>query len=100
MAGGLVSILNLFSRIIFQKYVNLISNISKKELNNNQKRNFSIGNEIGLVGIMMPFLFITTIYNHLSLYISFYLLIYFITSIYVFISINKKIKKYSKKIHS
>ncbi len=98
MAGGLVSILNLFSRIIFQKYRNLISKISKKELNNNQEREFSIGNEIGLVGFMMPFLFITTISNNLNFYISFYLFIYSITSIYVFISINKKIKKYSKII--
>ena len=100
MASSLVSILNLFSRIIFQKYLNLISNISKKELSKNQKRDFSIGNEIGLVGFMMPFLFITTIFNNLSLYISFYLFIYSITSIYVFISINKKIKNYSKIIPS
>ena len=82
--GGLVSILNLITRVIYQKFTNLMLNSSSFQKDINIKSSFSIGNEIGLVGFMMPFLVLATFFDFLNIYLLTYLSIYIISFLYVF----------------
>ena len=93
--GALISILNLLSRIFFQKYINIISKFNSTN-QVNLKSSFSIGNEIGMVGFMMPLLIIATLIQRLDIYIIFYFLIYTLTFIYVFFNISKKLENFSQ----
>ena len=94
ICGALISIFNLLSRLIYQKSLNLIIKAKKIIENSNYKKSFSIGNEIGMVGFMMPLFFLSLIFNKLEYYLFFYLFVYIFTFIFAYLSIIKKISNY------
>ena len=98
LAGALNSILNLYSRILFQKFSN-VRNLSISDISSEiEKRSVKllIVNEIGLVGMMMPILLICSIYEKEIIFISGYFIVYSLIGVFGSIDITLKSIKLSK----
>ena len=79
--GALTAISNLFLRLVYQKYVNTImTKINKTEDKGKGVILSKISGELGLVGWMMPALFISAIFNVLEFYLAFYCFFYLISA--------------------
>ncbi len=92
--GALTSISNLYLRLIFQKYLNSkIENINNEKITSKKSIFTIFSSEVGLVGWMMPSLFITVMLNALTFYLLFYCFFYvvsaFIISIYLIVKLLK-----------
>ena len=94
LCGSLISILNLLSRLIYQKSNNLLIQSKSIDQNLNYKKSFSLGNEIGLVGFMMPLLLLSIIISKLEYYLFFYFLVYIFSFIFTFLRIYIKTFKF------
>ena len=94
ISGAMISIFNLISRLIYQKSINLLIKSKKIDNHINYKKSFSFGNEIGMVGFMMPLFMLAVLSNKLEYYLFFYLIVYTFTFVFTCFSIMKKISNY------
>ena len=82
--GATTSISNLFPRLLYQKFVNGMPSESTRKGSKGSGSLFSrFSGEMGLVGWMMPALFITFITNSLGLYLLFYCFFYTMSAILI-----------------
>lgn len=81
LIGALTSISNLFLRLVYQKYVNVMADKEGGIVRGKKGRVFStVSGEFGLVGWMMPSLLIAIIFRILDYYLIVYFLFYFISA--------------------
>ena len=86
LLGGLAGLFDALARLYYQKYTNEKNSIENSNVDciksNNEKtgRLYSIymrlSKEIGISGLMIPFLLIATIWNWLDIFVVFYFLFY------------------------
>jgi len=80
--GSLNSILNLYLRLLYQKFINCqLEKFSKTKIKREGTITSILSGEMGLVGWMIPMLFFAELTNTLWLYMSFYCFFYFISAI-------------------
>ena len=91
--GAFMSINNILTRLIYQKFSNLIlsKSSSKSLLIDKNGGSLSLSSEIGLVGWMAPFLILCTFFNNLNLYMFFYTAFYTLSLIYVICLLYKRL---------
>lgn len=91
--GALTSIANLFPRLLYQKFINskLDKTIQKGSAGSRGSAFSKLSGEMGLVGWMMPALFVACVSDFLGVYLAFYCFFYVMSAILVTIILGLKV---------
>ena len=90
--GALTSIANLFMRLIYQKYINSIPVVDDVNAIKGVNSIFSrYSSEMGLVGWMMPVLFLTAVTDTLEFFLFFYFSFYTLSAILIVFVLFKRL---------
>ena len=82
--GAATSIANLYQRLIYQKFINsLIKHPIINELKKTKSALSKLSGETGLVGWMMPLLFLATLANMLEIYLAAYCFFYIFSAMLI-----------------
>ena len=92
IVGSITVISNLYSRLLYQKYMNSFSEMTTKDEFKGDKSLFAIvSSEIGLVGWMMPTLLFASFVNKVHLYMLFYSFMYVVSALVVALVLVRKV---------
>lgn len=87
LLGGLGGLADALTRLYYQKYLNEKNALEGSESNNNESKGegkmaklnaiyMRMSKEIGISGVMIPFLIVATVFNWLDVFVVFYFLFY------------------------
>lgn len=84
LVGSVTSIANLFPRLLHQKFMNgMISEVTQKGLKKSGSMFSRISGELGLVGWMMPALFVASLTDMLEVYLVVYCFFYLVSAVII-----------------
>ena len=84
LVGATTSVANLFPRLLHQKYMNgMIGDVTQKGLKKSGSLFSRISSELGLVGWMMPALFVASLTGFLEVYLVVYCFFYLISAVII-----------------
>lgn len=92
IVGSITVISNLYSRLIYQKYINSFPEaITKNEFRGDKSLFAIVSSEIGLVGWMMPALLFASFVNQIHLYMLLYSFLYIVSALVVALVLIRKV---------